>query len=285
MKSNWLISPHVSMMLHGNCLWSVAFIFFPCFFLTSSEAYNSSFYRSMVKHEERNENKTLASWNASLKGKASCFSTVTRIWKLLNAYTSRKAREKVSSIWQSLCAVTCAALVIQQRSTVMVGQDSLTKSASLRDALVCPMRDGRMDGWYQSSGRSWQLQFLSATSAASASVSFTNLFWSASQCYLFFLTLLATSYISTFQSADAEVTSGRWCLALMRRHPPDFSLNLKGWVMSQHEECEMLEWGVWLIGVSASSWGLHAEKLSLAARKRIGFIKTSRRWWHQKFGW
>lgn len=62
------------------------------------------------------------------------------------------------------------------------------------------------------------------------------------------------------------------------RHPPDLSLNLKGRVMSQHEKCEMLEWEVWLISVSASSWSLHAERPSLATEGRTGFIKTSQDW-------
>lgn len=116
-------------------------------------------------------------------------------------------------------------------------------------------------GWIDGRMRSSQQKGLTNSfsvfqlSAASASISFTNRFCLHSQLFFFSLAPLATSHISTFQSAEAEVTSGRWCLALMRRHPLDFSLNLKGWVMSQHEHCEMLKWGVWLIGVSASSWG------------------------------
>ncbi|CAB1449495.1 unnamed protein product [Pleuronectes platessa] len=71
---------------------------------------------------------------------------------------------------------------------------------------------------------------------------------------------------------------GRWHLDPLRLHPPgDLSRNLRVRVVRQREERRRS----WLlhIGVSASSWSLHAERDPRWHQgKGLAFFKTSRDW-------
>lgn len=228
------------------------------------------------------------------------------------AWCIHKQRDwtQVSRVWQCLCVTLCAAGWWREVSRAarlglcdqvfgdewVMSHDSWPESfrwLTFLPLLFFPAAGGLLTRWmdeWKDTGTQWKEPTISFpichVSAASASVSFPNLFWSVYQ-------LPPHETYLPYQHVSISINRGYVGFKIRQvvfrpppppprlhiwRHPPDLSLNLKGRVMSQHEKCEMLEWEVWLISVSASSWSLHAERPSLATEGRTGFIKTSQDW-------